>query len=68
MIEDWEVGELFRKLKGQGDSPETAAKKVKERFFNKLRAPDIDTHFFVGTVLSHGTWVILGVFWPKKEK
>jgi hypothetical protein len=29
-------------------------------------ASNIDTHFFVGTVLSHGTWVILGVFWPKK--
>jgi len=66
MIEDWEVGQLYRRLKSEGNSPEIAAKKVKERFFDRMCSPGIDTHFFVGTVLSHGTWVILGVFWPKK--
>lgn len=68
MIKDWEVGQLFRKMKEQGNNPKEAAQKVKETFYNELCASDIDTHFFVGTVLSHGTWLILGVFWPKKEK
>lgn len=36
--------------------------------FIRLYPVDFRTHFFVGTVLSHGTWVILGVFWPKKER
>jgi len=67
MIEDWEVGELYRNMKNKFNSAEIAAQKVKEKFFDMICAPNIDTHFFVGTVLSHGTWVILGVFWPKNN-
>jgi hypothetical protein len=68
MIEDWEVGELYRHMKLKYTDPAIAAQKVKGTFFDKMCAADVDTHFFVGTVLSHGTWVILGVFWPKKHK
>jgi hypothetical protein len=66
MIEDWEVGALYWKLVDGGDSPEEAAKTVREKFLCELCAVDRDTHFFVGTILAHPkTWVVIGVFWPK---
>lgn len=68
MTEDWEVGELYRKMREQHGSEEVACAKVKERFLGRICAHDRDTHFFVGTVLQHATWIILGVFWPKKEQ
>ncbi len=34
----------------------------------ELCGADKDTHFFVGTILAHPTsWVVIGVFYPKKE-
>ena len=64
MIEDWELGALFWKLVDKGDSHERAAEKVKERFLTDLCGPDKETYFYVGTVLGHGTWVVIGVFYP----
>jgi len=66
MIEDWEIGELYRKMRNKFKDEKIAVEKVKERFFDLVCAPNIDTHFFVGTVLKYGSWVILGAFWPKK--
>ena len=68
MIEDWEVGQLYRKMRDKFKREEVAVEKVKQRFLNTICGPDIDTHFFVGTVRKFGTWVILGTFWPKKSK
>ena len=65
MIEDWEVGALYWRSIESGDTPEEAAESVRKKFFDQICAPDKDTHFFVGTVLKHGTWVIVGTFWPK---
>lgn len=66
MIEDWEVGALFWKCVRSGASHEEACQKVKQKFFDQICAPDCNTHFFVGTILSHPkTWVIIGVFYPK---
>lgn len=67
MIEDWEAGALYWNCVDKGDSPAAAAAKVKQKFLDQMCAPEIDTHFFVGTVLGHETWVIIGVFWPRKE-
>lgn len=66
IIEDWEIGELYRQMRKKFGSEETAVEKVKDKFLGQICAPDKNTHFFVGTVLSFGTWVILGTFWPKK--
>ena len=68
MIEDWEVGQLYRSMRDKYRDEETACKLVREKFYGQMCADDINTHFFVGTVLQHGTWIILGVFWPKKEQ
>lgn len=68
MIEDWEVGQLYRAMRDKYRNEGTATQKVKEKFLGQVCARDIDVQFFVGTVLQHGTWVILGAFWPKKGK
>jgi hypothetical protein len=65
-ITDWELGELYRRMRDKYQDPDEAAKKVKQRFFDTMCGPDKDTHFFVGTVKQFGTWIVLGVFWPKK--
>ena len=67
MIEDWEAAELFRKMRDK-HGEELALEKVKERFFCTMCAPQVDTHFLVGTILQYNAWVILGVFWPKKVR
>jgi len=66
MIEDWEIAELFCKMRDK-HGEELAVEKVKERFFCTMCAPQVNTHFFVGTILQYNAWIILGVFWPKKE-
>lgn len=68
MIEDWEVGALFWRLRDKGKSEEAAAAEVRSKFFNDLCGPDKDTYFIVGTVAGHGTWVIIGLFYPKKQE
>lgn len=64
MIEDWEAGELYRKAVIRLGDREQAARSVRDKFLNRLCGPGIDTHFFVGTVLQYGSWIINGVFWP----
>jgi hypothetical protein len=66
MVEDWELGALFWKLRDQGDSDDTAAAKVRDKFLGEICAPDTDTHFFVGTHFAHPkSWMVIGLFWPK---
>ena len=64
MIEDWEIGALYWRMVDKGAAPQEAAQSVKAKFFDEICGSDKDTHFFVGTVLAHGTWVIVGTFWP----
>jgi hypothetical protein len=66
MIEDWEVGALYWNLVDKGLGPKKAAEEVKRKFLNEVCRKDKDTHFYVGTVLAHGTWVIIGVYWPPR--
>ena len=68
MIEDWEVGALFWRLVDGGSSHKDAAAKVRLKFLEELCGEDKDTHLFVGTILAHPrSWVVIGVFYPKKE-
>jgi hypothetical protein len=66
MIEDWELGALYWRQIDDGAIPEEAAQVVKRKFLGDICASDRDTYFFVGTVLAHGAWVIVGTFWPKR--
>jgi len=65
-IIDWEIGQLYRSMRNKFESEEIACRKVKEKFLDKICAPDRNTYFFVGTVLQFGTWLVLGTFWPPK--
>lgn len=65
MIEDWELGVLFLKLRDQMDENK-AAEAVKEKFLGELCASSRDTRFFMGTVFPYNTWIVLGVFWPPR--
>jgi hypothetical protein len=66
MITDWEVGQLYRRMRDKFGDEHVAVSKVRDKFLGSMCAPSVDTHFFVGTVLEHGSWIILGVFCPKK--
>lgn len=67
MIEDWEAGALYWKCIDKGATPQEASLKVKTKFLDQICASNKDTHLFVGTVLGHGTWVVIGVYWPPKQ-
>lgn len=66
-IRDWELGELFRKMRDQ-HGPEQAVEKVKQKFFDQMCAADKDTRFFVGTMYPYNQWMVIGVFWPPRRK
>jgi hypothetical protein len=66
-ITDWEIGQLYRRMRDKYKSEDVATEKVRQKLFDELCAPGIDTHLFVGTMHTHPkTWIILGVFYPKK--
>jgi len=66
MIEDWEIGELYRKMRDKYMNEEKAVADVKNKFYDVVCGKGKDTYFYVGTVLRYGSWIILGVFYPKK--
>lgn len=66
MITDWEVGALFWREVDNGKSHEDAADSVRKKFLEQICGPKRDTYFYVGTVLAHATWVVIGVFWPPR--
>jgi hypothetical protein len=68
MCEDWEPGTLFLNESVRLGSDEAAAESVKKKFFDELCRNDKDTRFFMGTYFPYNTWLVLGVFWPPKEK
>lgn len=63
MIEDWELGTLFLKMRRDHDE-QTAIQKVKDKFLGELCSPNKDTRFFMGTHSRWGKWLVLGVFYP----
>ncbi len=68
MCEDWELGVLFLKLREQHGSDVVAANLTRERFLTELCGPTKDTRFFMGTFFPYNKWLVLGVFWPPKDR
>ena len=73
MIEDWEIGQLYWNCLNAADKNEQIAlQKVKQRYFNDF-VKNKDLYFFLGTTKEWHTrrslnpFVIIGVFYPKKE-
>ena len=68
-IVDWELAQLFRTMREQAASIEECLSKVRDKWLGEICGDDKDTHFFVGNTLAHGnTFLVLGAFWPPKEK
>ncbi len=65
-ITDWEMGALFLKEIKRLGSEQKAVRSVEQKFFDDLCGSNKDTHFFVGTTLPYNSWIVLGVFYPKK--
>ena len=72
MIEDWEIGSLYWNcLKVANGNEAQALQKVKQKYENEFKGKDI--HLFLGTTKEWHTrrarnpFVIIGVFYPKKE-
>ena len=73
MIEDWEIGELYRKcLKRYNNNTQEAIQDVKNKYIGLARNNDI--HLFIGTSFewqkrnSPDPYLIIGVFYPPKPK
>lgn len=68
MIEDWELGMLWLNEVDRLGSEERAAESVRNKFLNDICGEGKDIHFFMGTKFPYNTWLVLGVFYPPKEK
>ncbi|MGB0931574.1 MAG: hypothetical protein ACPGVB_12395 [Chitinophagales bacterium] len=73
MIEDWEVGQLYRNcLKSCNGNESEAIKKVKQKYKDNF-INNKELYFFLGTTKqwhqrrANNPFVIIGVFYPKKE-
>lgn len=68
MIEDWEIGALYRNcLRDCGGDEDEANRKVKAKYLDYF-CSQRDLYFFMGTTLAHhynkSPFIIVGVFWP----
>lgn len=68
MNEDWELGVLFLKECERRGSEKGAIESVRHNFFEVMCRDDKDTRFFMGTRHPYNEWLVLGTFWPPKEK
>jgi hypothetical protein len=63
---DWELNELARNLMRREKDKKIIEDKIKDRFFDFMKTRDL--YFFMGTHFRFGTWIIIGLFYPKKRK
>jgi len=71
MIEDWEIGQLYRNLLANYKNEEVACQKVKQKYIDVF-AKERDLYLFMGTTARYDGWasdpfVIIGTFTPKIE-
>jgi hypothetical protein len=67
-IIDWELMELYRKVRDRHPTRDEILAKVRQKFLDELCGADKDTHFFVGNhSLYPSSFMVLGVFWPPKS-
>lgn len=67
-IIDWELSSLYLKMKKQYASEDKAIAMVHQKYLDEILSDKCDTLFFVGTVLKHNSWLVIGMFYPKKER
>ena len=65
MCEDWELSELYRKLRKRYDE-NTACNLVKKKFTEGIYYKG-HTYFIMGTHNKFNTWLVISVIYPKKN-
>ena len=67
-IIDWEIAQAWRKWRRDYGSEQETLEAIKHKWLTTMCAADRDTHFFVGNQHLHReSFLVLGVFWPKKS-
>jgi len=68
-ITDWEIYELYRRLKNKNkyDIDKVLAG-VKQKWLDEFWRGELDSYLIVGTSHPYQTFIVLGVFRPKKEQ
>jgi hypothetical protein len=62
--EDWELFESNRKWSERYRTPELLWEKLHDRYFTRMK--DADLQFFMGTESQYGSWLIVGLYYPKR--
>ena len=60
---DWELNELARNIMRNEKDSKIIENKIREKFFDFMKSRDL--YFFMGTHFRFGTWIIIGIFYPK---
>jgi len=68
MNEDWELGVLFLKELDKKGSEEEAVRSVRHNFLEIMCREDRDTRLFMGTRHPFNEWLVIGTFWPPKQR
>jgi len=68
MNEDWELGVLFLKQLDKKDSEKAAIESIRQKFFDEICREDKDTRLLMGTRHPYNEWLVVGTFWPPKER
>lgn len=66
MDEDWEIGQLYRRMYRKYKNEEVACEKVRSKML-EICSTKREVYFYVGTIYKHNTWVIVGTFCPPKD-
>jgi hypothetical protein len=67
MIEDWELGVLYRREDERLGDEKAAVASVRKKLFDEMCHKSRDTRLFIGTVFPYNTWIVVGVFWPARD-
>ena len=67
MNEDWELGVLFIKER-EGKGEEGAVQSIRQKFLDEICSDTKDTRFFMGTRHPYNQWLVLGTFWPPRQR
>lgn len=66
-IIDWEIYELYRKIKNNYKKPiGDVLKDIRKMWLDKMWGENRDSYLIVGSVHRYPSFVVLGVFWPPK--
>lgn len=68
MDEDWELGMLFLKELDRKGSEQAAIASVRHKFLEEMCRHDKDTRLFMGTHHPYNEWLVIGTFYPPKQK